>query len=197
VILSKALRMQSTLRTLRYERGLMLDDAPTLPLLPPVTVDAAHPLMLSGVACRASTRDFDGVVTAPRAFGVLPSVLPLRLDHDDATDAGRVESLSYDSDGSLLVTARVTCPKAARRPAFSVAAIIDDFDIDERTATATVRRARLCEVSLVTQPCDPHALVLTRQQPSPFGEFYTLLAQRVDVLTKMANLMKESRPCPT
>jgi hypothetical protein len=89
-----------------------------------------------------------------------------------------------------LIVARVTCPEAARRPAFSVAAIIDEYDIDERTATATIRRARLCEVSLVTQPCDPFAVVLSRQPPSPIGEFYSLVAERVKVLIKTAELMK-------
>jgi hypothetical protein len=89
VILSNAKRMQATLRLLRYERGLVLDDAPVLSLLPPVMVYNTHPLILSGVASKASTRDFDGVVTVPRAFGQLPSTLPLCLDHDDARSYGR------------------------------------------------------------------------------------------------------------
>ena len=145
---------------------------------------------MSGVASKASTRDFDGVVTVPHAFGQLPSSVPLRLDHDDKTDAGSIESLAYDADGSLLVSARVTCPKALRRPAFSVAATVDEYDIDERTATATIRRARLQEISLVAQPCDPYALVLSRERPSPFGEFYTLVGQKVLCLQRMTELLQ-------
>jgi hypothetical protein len=188
VILSKALRMQSTLRLLRHERGVTLDPAPTLPLLDP----AVGPLIMRGVASKASTRDFDGVVTAPRAFGLLPVSVPLRLDHDDATDAGTIEELAYDADGSLLITARVTCPKALRRPAWSVAASIDEYVVDERTATATIRRARLQEVSLVQNPCDPHALVSSREPPLPFGEFYTLVGQKVACLMKMTELLHQA-----
>ena len=68
MIVSKAKRMQATLRLLRHERGLIFDDAPVLPLLTPAT----GPMIVSGIASKASTRDFDGVVTVPHAFGELP-----------------------------------------------------------------------------------------------------------------------------
>jgi hypothetical protein len=56
VILSKAKRMQATLRLLRHERGLVLDDAPVLSLLDPATVDKHHPMMVSGIASNTNTR---------------------------------------------------------------------------------------------------------------------------------------------
>jgi hypothetical protein len=188
VILSNALRMQSQLRLLRYERGLTLDDPPTLPLLEP----AVGPMIVTGVASKAMTLDYDRVRMAPRAFGPLPASVPLRLDHDDNTDAGTIESLEYDADGSLLIVARIVDAKALRRPAWSVAAIIDLYDIDQRECSATVRRARLQEISLVTRPADSHALVMSRQPPSPVGEFYSLMAERVKVLTKMAKMIQEN-----
>jgi hypothetical protein len=64
IVLSKAKRMQAQLRMLRYERGLVLDDPPTLPLL----VHADPPMILSGVACKASTLDADRVRMNPRAL---------------------------------------------------------------------------------------------------------------------------------
>ena len=192
VILSKALRLQSRLRTLRYERGLVLDDAPTLPLLDPCQeVDKHHPMIVSGVASKASTLDYDRVRTVPRAFGQLPSSVPLRLDHDDSTDAGSIEELRYDDDGSLLVTARVICPKAVRFPAWSVSAIVDEYDIDERDISATIHRCRLMEISLVTCPADPSSLVLSRERPSPFGEFFTLMKLKVDCLQRMTELLQK------
>ena len=136
-------------------------------------------MIVSGIASKASTRDFDGVITVPYAFGELPASVPLRLDHDEATDVGSIEELRYSADGSLCITARVTCAKAVRMPAFSIAAAIDQFDIDMSTATATIRRARLQEISLVTCPCDPHALVLSRAPPLAASEFYTLMADKV------------------
>jgi hypothetical protein len=70
-----------------------------------------------------------------------------------------IEELEYDADGSLLVVARVTDPKAVNLPAFSVSAIVDEYVIDERDVSATVTKARLMELSLVSQPADPHAIV--------------------------------------
>jgi hypothetical protein len=189
IVLSKAKRLQAQLRVLRYERGIALDDPPTLPLLPA----AAPPMILSGVASRALTLDADHIRTAPRAFGPLPlpHTVPLRLDHDEKSSAGTIEDLTYDADGSLLIVARVTCAKAVNGPAFSVAAIIDEFEVDERDATGTVTKARLMEISLVAQPVDPHALVLSRSRPQPVTEFYSLMASRVDCLQRMAALVKE------
>ena len=174
----------------------MLEDAPTLALLDPTPV----PMIVSGVASKSNTLDCDRVRTARRAFGALPApnTIPLRLDHDEAKGVvGSIETLEYDADGSLLITARVTDERAVRRPAFSIAASIDDYEINERELSATVLRARLMEVSLVINPCDRHARVLSRQRPVPSVEFYRLIGQKVAVLIRMADAIKEMQSCPS
>jgi hypothetical protein len=187
VILSKARRMQSQLRLLRHERGLILDDAPVLPLLDPCQT----PMIMSGVASRAMTLDYDRIRTVPRAFGPLPdpAAVPLRLDHTD-TVVGSIEELAYDADGSLLiVSARVTDQRAVRMPAFSIAAAVDEYDIDERDISATITRCRLMEISLVACPCDSNAIVLSREPPLPAAEFFVLMQQRVRLCMKMVDLI--------
>jgi hypothetical protein len=191
IVLSKALRMRSQLRALRYERGVTLDEPLTLPLLaealPP-------PQILSGVASKASTADAEGIAMAPRCFGPLPSsaAIPLRFNHDDTLGiAGEISELSYDDDSSLLVVARCDDARALRRPAFSITACIDEYEIDERSITATVRRARLMEISLVSQLFDPGELVTSRERPLPSGEFFHLMKKRVECVQRMAAIIKD------
>jgi hypothetical protein len=189
VVMSKANRMRAQLRELRHERNIVLPDTPILPLLSEI----APPIIMSGIACSALTLDADHIRTAPFAFGDLSDLcaLPLRLDHDDKQGVvGEIVDLTYDRDGSLLIEARVVDPRAVRMPAFSVAAIVDEYEIDARELTATVKRARLCEISLVRQPLDGFALVQSRREPLAVSEFYTLMAARVRNLAAMTEIVR-------
>ena len=97
VILSKALRLKSQLRQLRFERDVYLSNPPELDLLS----ETQLPIMMSGVACRATTMDHERIRTAPRAFGDLPdpASIPLRLEHAEHTSPGTITELSYDALG--------------------------------------------------------------------------------------------------
>ena len=165
VLLSKALRMQSQLRQLRHERDIYLSNAPELPLLPDINL----PIMMSGVASWAMTLDTERIRAARRVFGDLPdpATIPLRLEHDEHTNVGTITELFYDSDGSLLITCRVTDARAAVRPGFSIASSIDTYEIEPTTCSATVTKARLQEISLVRAPMDSGALVQHRYAPPP------------------------------
>lgn len=55
VILSKALRLQAQLRQLRFERDVYLSNPPELDLLTAIQI----PIMMSGIASRATTLDVE------------------------------------------------------------------------------------------------------------------------------------------
>jgi hypothetical protein len=189
VILSKARRMQAQLRGLRHEQNIFLNDAPELDLLTAISL----PVMMQGVASRAMSLDAERIRTLPRVFGDLPDLasVPLRLEHREDTNVGAIESLAYNDAGDLLIICRVTDQGAAMRPAFSVAASIDEYELDAATCSALVKRARLQEISLVQAPMDAGSLVQRRYAPPPHLEFYTLAAAKVATLAKLIQAMKE------
>jgi hypothetical protein len=191
MILSKALRMQSQLRQLRHERDIYLSNAPELELLPAIPL----PVMMSGVASRCFQLDAERIRTVPRVFGDLPNpaTIPLRLEHDETTSPGTITELSYDGVGNLLVTARVTDPRAAVRPAFSIASSIDDFEIDAATFSATVLRCRLQEISLVQAPMCGGSLVQRRYAPPPHLEFYDNAISAVEKLQQLTRLFAKEK----
>lgn len=116
VILSKALRLQAQLRQLRHDRDIYLSNPRELDLLTSVEL----PIMMSGIASRATALDAERIGTAPRAFGDLPdpASIPLRLEHKEHSNPGTITELAYDALGNLLITCRVTDAQAAIRPAF-------------------------------------------------------------------------------
>jgi hypothetical protein len=188
VILSKARRLQAQLRQFRHERDIYLENAHELELLTAI----ALPVMMSGIASRATILDAERIRTAPRAFGDLPDPvsIPLRLEHKEDTNPGTITELAYDELGSLLITCRVTDPHAAVRPAFSVAASVDEYEVDATTCSATVLRCRLQEISLVRAPMDAGSLVQHRYAPPPHTEFYNLAAAKAATLAKLVKLME-------
>jgi hypothetical protein len=190
VILSRALRMQAELRAARHARDIYLSNAPELPLLTSVEL----PIIMSGVASRAMTLDTERIRTSRRAFGDLPdpSSIPLRLEHDEKTNVGTITELSYDDLGNLLIPCRVTDPRAAVRPAFSIASSIDEYEIDAATCSATVLRCRLQEISLVKAPMDSGALVQQRCAPPPHLEFYDLMTRKVQLLQQLIKMKEQA-----
>jgi hypothetical protein len=191
VILSKALRLQAQLRQLRHERDVYLENPRELDLLTAIPL----PIMMSGVASRATTMDAERIRTAPRAFGELPdpASIPLRLEHDEHTTPGTITELSYDPLGSLLITCRVTDFNAAIRPAFSVAASVDEYEVDAATCSATVRACRLQEISLVRAPMCSGSLVQRRYAPPPHLEFYDTAISAVEKLQQLTRALVKER----
>ena len=100
-----------------------------------------------------------------------------------------ITELSYDPLGSLLITCRVTDARAAIRPAFSVAASVDDFEVDAVTCSATVLRCRLQEISLVRAPMCSGSLVQRRYAPPPHVEFYNTAISAVEKLQQLTRLL--------
>ena len=191
VILSKARRLQAQLRQLRHDRDIYLANPPELDLLSAIQL----PVMMSGVACRASTMDHERIRTTPRAFGNLPdpASIPLRLEHDEHTNPGTITELSYDVLGSLLITCRVTDAKAAIRPAFSIAASVDEYEVDAATCSGTVLRCRLQEISLVRAPMCSGSLVQQRFMPPPHTEFYDNAIRAVEKLQQLTQLFAKEK----
>lgn len=67
----------------------------------------------------------------------------------------------------------------------------------ERNITATVIKARLMELSLVTTPCDQRALITSRSAPPPHLEFYNTAISAVEKLQQLTRLyMKEKQHGP-
>jgi hypothetical protein len=148
----------------------------------------------------ASTPDIDDerMRFAPRCFGELPGHLPLLFEHEEP--AGTVDALSYTDDGSVRIVCTVTHEAARRCNAFSVAALVRGYELvntESRDFHAEITAALLTEISLVSVPINPRALVTHRAVAPPpplVGEFFGLIAQRVACLQKMtAILQKELR----
>jgi Caudovirus prohead serine protease len=165
----------------------------------PLTEPTDHPMCLSGYA---STSDIDLQRTKFRAycFGyplTLRAMPPLYLKHDSASPAGLVEKLSYDAKGLLLIEAQVTHELARRCGAFSISARVLDYEIkdaDSASYHALVTSAEICEVSLTDVPANPNALVKNRVPQFAGGDFYSLMIQKMNCLTRMTNLLTEMRP---
>jgi hypothetical protein len=191
VILSKALRLQTQLRQLRHEQDLYLENPKELDLLSAITL----PIMMSGIASRATSLDAERIRTAPRAFGELPdpASIPLRLEHKEDTHPGVITELVYDPLGSLLITCRVTDSNAAMRPAFSVAASVDEYEVDAATCSATVTKCRLQEISLVRAPMCSGSLVQRRYAPPPHLEFYDNAISAVEKLQQLTRALIKER----
>jgi hypothetical protein len=190
VILSKALRLQATLRQLRHDRDLYLENPRELDLLTAIPL----PIMMSGIASRATALDGERIGTAPRAFGTLPdpASIPLRLEHKEDSNPGTITELSYDDVGNLLVTCRVTDQHAAMRPAFSISASVDEYVVNAATCSGIVTKCRLQEISLVRAPLDAGSLVQRRWPPPRHTEFYTNAISAVEKLQQLTRtLMKE------
>ena len=183
VILSKAVRLQAQLRQFRFERDVYLSNPPELDLLTAIQI----PIMMSGIASRATTLDVERVGTAPRAFGDLPDPgsIPLRLEHKEDTNPGAITELSYDDVGNLLITCRVTDAHGAIRPAFSISASVDEYEVDPVTCSGMVLRCRLQEISLVRAPMDAGSLVQRRYAPPPHTEFYNTAISAVEKLQQL------------
>jgi hypothetical protein len=191
VVLSKARRLQVQLRQLRHEADIYLDNPKELDLLTAIQL----PIMMSGIASRATALDAERIGTAPRAFGILPdpASIPLRLEHKEDTNPGVITELSYDALGNLLITCRVTDAHAAMRPAFSISASVDEFEVNAATCSGLVTRCRLQEISLVRAPLDAGALVQRRYAPPPHTEFYETAISTVEKMKQLIKAMEGAK----
>jgi hypothetical protein len=179
-----------------------------VPVASPVTLPPAAPsadaVIVSGYASTTHV-DLHRMKFRPWAFVFLPwdEPPPLLWKHDASQVAGHIHALEYDSHGNLTVRATVTHAEAKRCNGFSIAGTIREYEIhnaDSREFFALITRATLDEVSVTPTPCNPHALVLTRDPVSPAGRFYDLMVQRVQCLQRLVQTIPlpppTARPTP-
>jgi hypothetical protein len=161
----------------------------TLPLL----LEADAPMVMEGVAC-AVTVDLERVRFLPRCLA-WPKVVPLLYRHSEL--AGTIDDLHYSPEGALMVRATVSHELARRCPSLSAAAIVHHWQMingDSPNFTAEVVSASIVEISLTPSPANPDCRVTNRYPvPAPV-QFYDLMASKVNVLTKMVNLIKATHP---
>jgi hypothetical protein len=188
-----ALAMRLKLRRLMREHQVLSE-----PHVVPLAEPSDGPLVLEGVAAATGCIDLDRCALRPFAFGfplwfrrdLLP---PLLYRHDPEQVAGRIENLSYDDHGALLIRATVTHAIAKRCGAFSIGAKVLAYelrDADSDRFYAIISSAELMEVSLTSTPAQPEALVKHRYRVSPAAEFYSLAGERVARLIEVARLLR-------
>jgi hypothetical protein len=159
IVLGEALKMRYQLCELA-RRHRIPDPAPiaTVPLLEPVE----HDLIVEGLA---ATPDVDRhrMKFRPWCFSFLPweKLPPLRYRH--AEPAGELEDMRFDERGRLLVRARVTHPEAKRCSHFSVAALIEAWELrdadDPQAFHSLITAATIADITLTDRPCNPAAIV--------------------------------------
>ena len=87
-------------------------------------------------------------------------------------------------------------PIARCCPGFSVGAAVSAYELhnaDRRDFYAEVSSAEISEISLTDRPSNPAALVTDRYPPCAAAECYSLLGQKIKVLTQLIHLTQEAR----
>src|SRR5262245_39565854 len=191
----QALAMRLKLKRLAVQHRVC--SAPiTLPLFDPVP----HDMLMEGYAS-TDDLDLDRCKMRPYAFGYpmrrQARGVPLLYKHDPKQVAGTIEDLEYDDFGNLCVLAVVTHECAKRCGAFSIRAVVNDYEIingDTPDFYAIIKSAELTEISLTDNPSNPHALVLDRYRVSPAVQAYQLLAAKTQCLANWQTYFrKESK----
>lgn len=175
----RSVELIEKLRELKLRHGVR-PVPPELALLPEI----GTPVEVEGVVTTPDL-DLDRTLIAPRAFGPVLPVVPLLYKHDHKQIAGTIRALDYTPAGGLRIHATVTHPLAARCPAFSFAARVDDYTMhatDSWRFFARVERATLLECSLTDVPANPKAIVLRRGKASPVSLGYGMIQERVERL---------------
>jgi hypothetical protein len=193
-VTARALEMRLLISRLMREHRVQ----PT-PVTVPLTEPTPCAMVLEGLAA-TSDLDLDRVKLRAYAFG-FPLLFrrgfpPLLFKHDPAHPAGRIESLSYDEGGCLLIRATVTHELARRCGAFSIGARVIEYemrDVDGPNFYAVINCAELTEVSLTSTPANPKAVVRHRYRATLF---FDQMRERVRLLVSLTELIKqEVRAC--
>jgi hypothetical protein len=188
-----AMRMRSELAELARKHRVA-DPVPVI--IPPVSPPPGD-VIVEGLAVTRNL-PLDRIALRPWALRILPwqednpPNVRLLYKHDASRVAGKVLRLAYDARGQLEVRAQVSDPFAKACNAFSISARIDRYelrDVDKQSFHAMVLEGEVDEVSLVTHPADPTALVLRRLQPAPMVTNYATLTEQVARLKEMVKAL--------
>jgi hypothetical protein len=187
-----ALAMRLKLRHL-MQRHRVQSNPVKIPLSDPTD----HPMHLEGY-CSTDSVDGDRCAFRKYAFG-FPlrrqyRNVPLLFKHDPNQVAETIDDLEYDDFGDLCVWTTVTHPMAKRMGAFSIGAVVLDYEIvnaDSPNFHALTTQAELTEVSLTDTPSNPFAIVHDRNRVSPAVQTYELLTAKMKLLQKMTALIQK------
>jgi phage head maturation protease len=184
-----ALALAVQLRRLRQRHNIHPNLLP-LPLGPPIE---ARSIKIEGYAATADV-DADRSRFLPTCWPRLDaSKIKLLMSHDEAREAGTVDSIEVDALGRVLITATVSDPFAMRMPAMSISASVDKFTIREPDSRGFVgeieRVTAVNEISLTSTPQNRAAVVLERSIPTAVDLSYEEMIDRIKRMQKMVQEM--------
>jgi hypothetical protein len=146
-----ALKLQLEMAAIRRRWNVELKAAPPLPPAAPI----AGPVLIEGIAS-VPTPDQVGQLIRKSALAWIPSRMPkLLYKHRHDEIAGTITSLRYDdATGHLLLSAKVTDPRAALCQGLSCGLTVNDYEIrgNGPDAIGVIRAGFLEEVSLTDVP---------------------------------------------
>lgn len=186
--------MRLALSRLRKSHGVTVH-----PVTIPFTSHTQYAQILSGYAA-TTTRDLQHQKFRGWAFGNISRQTkpPLYYKHDQTREVGTIDSLTYDQNGALHITATVIDALARRANAFSVGCSVIDYEIINPTSPddfhALIKQATLDEISLTDQPANPAARVVSRRDVCARAEFYGHAQQHIEVLKKLVTLAQGRIP---
>jgi hypothetical protein len=176
-----ALALAVQLRRLRERHAIQSNPLP-LPLGPAIE---AKSIKIKGYAATSDV-DADRARFAPSCSWpkLDPSKIRLLISHDEAREAGHIDSIEVDSLGRVVVVATITDPFAMRLSGLSISASVERFTIrhaDSPTLMAGEIEAvrAVDEVSLTSTPANPKCLVFERAIPSAVETSYDELLAAV------------------
>lgn len=150
----------------------------------------AGAMLLSGYASTV-TIDLDRMKFENNSmtWSTMPKLL---FKHDADQVAGTIDDLHWDAKG-LKITATVDHQQARTMNAFSVAVSIHQYQIINPNSPqfyASITKATLDEVSLVTTPANQFAIVTSRWPVPASNKFYDLMMAKVAVLQRLVPLLR-------
>ena len=184
--------LRAKLAKLAAHHGVEPTPAVHIPLAPP----SAEDVIVEGYA---STPDLDLTKMIFRRGALCwegdPRDIPLLISHDRDRVAGEILDLRQKPDG-LWIKARITDPEARRLGAFSIGGVVSAHTLHNETRPdfyGEVSAASLTEISMVSAPANPKAIV-TRRYPIPpdtlaFEALRKAMHQRFDLQIKAVNLV--------
>ena len=189
----EAMAMQLELASLMRRHGYTAK-----PHIVPLAAPSDHAVEISGLA---ATTDIDLGRQKFRGWAFSnPCLLlsnypkpPLYWRHDETRTVGEITTLKFDHRGQLQISARVDDPLARRANAFSVGAKVLEYslvDDDTENFHALITRAEICEISLTDRPCNPNAVVRSRDR-AVMGEYLKTLHTQSDLMIRSVQIVQQ------
>ena len=160
-----------------------------LDLLPP----SRRPIIVQGI-CTSSRPDHHRTVLCKYALGAVVSHVPLLIHHDWSRVAGRIRRFAWKPEG-LWIEALIEAEEGRRLPAFSIAAQVLEYSIEEKETErfwARVTKAKLREVSLTDFPANDDCRITRRFEAPASNEMFDAMIGRVSHASKIAGYLVQA-----